>query len=321
MGLLIEGHWHDEWYDTESTRGRFVRWESTFRNWVTADGSSGFKAEPGRYHLYIGLICPWAHRTAIFRKLKGLEEAISVSIVEPAMGAEGWYFAGGPGTIPDSVNGATHLHEIYTAVEPDFSGRVTIPVLWDKKEGTIVNNESSEIIRMLNTEFDAFGNAELDLYPEDLRAAIDALNGVIYETVNNGVYRCGFATTQEAYEEAFEALFETLDDLETRLRQDRYLLGDRPTEADWRLFPTLVRFDLAYYGNFKCNKRRLVEYPNLWAYTRDLYQIPGIAETVDADHIKRGYYGNARTNPTGVVPKGPAIDFTAPHGRSEPAVP
>jgi len=315
MGMLVDGQWTDAWYDTEKTGGRFERWTSAFRDAVTADGSSPFKAEAGRYHLYIAYACPWAHRTLIFRALKGLEDAISVDVVAPAMGGEGWFFTDYPGSTPDTLNGARHLHEVYTKAEPTYSGRVTVPVLWDRREATIVNNESSEIIRMFNTAFDGFARADVDLYPAALRAEIDAINAVVYDTVNNGVYKCGFATSQEAYEEAFDALFQTLDELEARLGRDRYLVGKRITEADWRLFPTLVRFDLAYHGAFKCNKRRLVDYPNLWAYCRELYQMPGIAETVNFDHIKRGYYGIAQVNPTGIVPKGPEIEFTAPHDR------
>ncbi len=316
MGLLVDGKWQDRWYDTESTGGKFVRSDSAFRDWVTADGSSGFKAEPGRYHLYVSLACPWASRALIFRKLKGLEEAIGLSVVDPHMGSNGWEFSEGPGCIPDTVNGARYLYEIYTKAKPDYTGRVTVPVLWDKQRQTIVNNESSDIIRMLNRAFDEFGNPDLDFYPEALRADIDAVNDVVYDTVNNGVYKAGFATKQEAYEEAFDALFATLDDLDHRLGRSRYLVGDRITEADWRLFTTLVRFDPVYYGHFKCNRRRLIDYPNLWPYTRDLYQVPGVAETVDFDHIKRHYYGSHATiNPTGIVPKGPEIDFWAPHRR------
>jgi len=316
MGLLVDGKWQDRWYDTESTGGKFVRAASAFRDRVVADGSSGFRAEPGRYHLYVSLACPWASRALIFRKLKGLEEVIGLSIVDPHMGKNGWGFSDGPGCIPDTVNGARYLYEIYTRAKPDYTGRVTVPVLWDKQRQTIVNNESSDIIRMLNDAFDEFGNPDLDFYPESLRGDIDAVNEVVYDNVNNGVYKAGFATTQEAYEQAFDALFATLDDLDERLGRSRYLVGDRITEADWRLFTTLVRFDPVYYGHFKCNLRRLIDYPNLWPYTRDLYQVPGVAETVDFDHIKQHYYGSHETiNPTGIVPKGPEIDFEAPHGR------
>jgi len=326
MGLLIDGVWHDRGYDTESTGGRFLRRDAQFRNWVTPDGApgpsgeGGFEAEPGRYHLYVSYACPWAHRTLIFRKLKGLEEAIPVSVVHWHMGAEGWEFRDGPGCTPDTANGARYLRDVYVKATPDYSGRVTVPVLWDTKRGTIVSNESSEIIRMFNAAFDSLGDTRsglaLDFYPEALRAEIDGINATVYATVNNGVYRAGFATSQDAYEEAFDALFETLDDLEQRLARQRYLLGERLTEADWRLFTTLLRFDPVYVGHFKCNKRRLVDTPNLWGYTRELYQMPGIAETVNLDHIKHHYYGSHQSiNPSGIVPKGPEIDFTEPHGR------
>ncbi len=324
MGLLIDGAWRDAWYDTEKTGGRFVRQESAFRNWVTADGApgptgdGGFKAEPGRYHLYVSLACPWAHRTLIFRTLKGLEDMISVSVVNPLMLDEGWTFAPGDGVIGDTINGRRRLHEVYTAADPAYTGRVTVPVLWDRKSATIVNNESAEIIRMFNAAFDGVGATVPDFYPEALRNEIDALNESIYERVNNGVYRAGFATTQSAYEEAVSALFAELDALEDRLSGQRYLAGARLTEADWRLFTTLVRFDAVYFGHFKCNRRRLVDYPNLWGWTRELYQMPGIAETVDLRHIKEHYYRSHRTiNPTGIVPVGPEIDFAAPHGREK----
>ena len=316
MGLLVEGQWRDEWYDTKSTGGRFVRKDAAFRNRLTADGSSGFKAEADRYHLYVSLACPWAHRTLIFRKLKRLEGVISLSVVDPLMAEQGWTFSKGPGCIPDDVNGAKYLHQIYTKAKSDYTGRVTVPVLWDKKTGTIVNNESSEIIRMFNAEFDAFGDASLDFYPEKLRGEIDTINARVYENVNNGVYKCGFATTQEAYEEAFVALFTTLDALEARLRRQRYLVGPGITEADWRLFTTLVRFDAVYVGHFKCNLRRIADYPSLSNYLRELYQFPGVAETVNLDHIKRHYYESHRTiNPTGIVPMGPELDLRAPHNR------
>jgi putative glutathione S-transferase len=316
MGLLVDGVWQDTWYDTRATGGRFVRAESQFRNHVTADGSSGFGPEAKRYHLYVSLACPWAHRTLIFRALKRLEGVISLSVVDPFWGERGWAFGDTPGAIPDTVNGATALSEIYVKARPDYTGRVTVPVLWDKLTGTIVNNESSEIIRMFNGAFDAFGDASQDFYPAPLRDEIDALNAVIYETVNNGVYRAGFATRQEAHDEAVDALFATLDELEARLGRERYLVGGRITEADWRLFTTLVRFDPVYHGHFKCNLRRLVDYPNLWAYVRELYQLPGVAETVNMSHIKTHYYGSHTSlNPTGIVPKGPVVDFTEPHGR------
>jgi putative glutathione S-transferase len=313
MGLLIDGRWHDQWYDTKSTGGAFKRQESAFRNWITADGSSGFKAEPGRYHLYVSLACPWAHRTLIFRKLKKLEEAVTVSVVEPLMLENGWELA--PGA--DPVNGKRFLYQVYTEVKSDMTGRVTVPVLWDKHKRTIVNNESAEIIRMLNSEFNAFGDASLDFYPEELRAGIDEINAYVYDRVNNGVYKTGFATDQGVYEAAFDRLFEALDTLEERLGTQRWLVGDRQTEADWRLFTTLVRFDPVYVGHFKCNLRRIQDYPNLSNYLRDLYQTGGVKETVSLDHIKRHYYGSHKTiNPTGIVPKGPALDYDAPHDRN-----
>ena len=321
MGLLVDGTWHESWYDTDKSDGCFERFESTFRNWITADGAAGpsgrggFMAEAGRYHLYVANSCPWAHRSLIWRKLKGLEGAISISIADSRKHREGWHFREGKGLIPDTVNGATHLHQIYTKAEPRYSGRVTVPTLWDRETGTIVNNESAELIRMFNSAFDSIGAVELDLYPEDLRDEIDALNDRIYRTVNNGVYRAGFATSQQAYEEAVGPLFETLGWLDERLGDQRYLLGDSPSEADWRLFPTLIRFDLAYHGNFKCNLRRVQDYPNLWGYTRDLYQRPGIADTIDLDQMKAGYYTIAAVNPTQIVPVGPKINFWQPHGR------
>lgn len=323
MGLLVDGVWRDQWYDTSSTGGRFVRAASRFRSWITADGApgpsgeGGFAAERGRYHLYVSYACPWAHRTLIYRALKGLEDAISVSVVHWRMLEHGWTFDEGPGVVRDIADPpARFLHEIYTRADPAYSGRVTVPVLWDKRRGTIVNNESSEIIRMLNGAFDGVGASPGDFYPAELRAEIDALNARVYETVNNGVYRCGFATSQAAYDEAIGPLFETLDALDARLATSRYLLGDRVTEADLRLLPTLLRFDLVYVGHFKCNVRRLVDYPHLWPYTRDLFQLPGVAETFHPDHAKRHYYESHRTlNPAGVVPLGPLLDFRAPHGR------
>jgi len=328
MGLLIDGVWKDQWYDTKGSGGEFVRGESVFRNWVTSDGSpgpsgqGGFRAEPGRYHLYVSLACPKAHRTLIFRKLKRLESIISVSIVDPLMGENGWAFAAPDGSLSsgstrDDLFGSRYLYDIYLRANPRFSGRVTVPVLWDKNRATIVNNESSEIIRMLNSAFDEYGDASLDLYPQDLRTEIDRINALVYPNVNNGVYRCGFATTQAAYEKAFDSLFAALDQLEQRLAHTRYLAGSRMTEADWRLFTTLVRFDAVYYGHFKCNLRRIVDYPNLWNYLRDLYRVPGVAETVNLAQIKRRYYASHATiNPTRIVPKGPALDFNAPHDRS-----
>ncbi len=303
-------------------KGEFIRSESSFRNWVTKDGSAGpgggagFAAEPGRYHLYVSYACPWAHRTLIFRVLKGLQDVISVSVVHPLMPSESWVFGEYPGATEDHVNHAHYLYENYLKADPGFDGLVTVPVLWDRKQETIVNNESSEIIRMLNSAFDAYGNSETDYYPESLRVEIDAINDVVYENVNNGVYRAGFATTQEAYDKVFLQLFDTMDFLEERLSKQRYLVGNQITEADWRLFTTLVRFDAVYYNHFKTNKKRLIDYPNLWAYTRELYQVPGVAETVNMDHIKRHYFGSHRSiNPTGIVPKGPEIDFMLPHVR------
>jgi putative glutathione S-transferase len=296
--------------------GRFVRQDSRFRDSVTADGSSGFPAEPGRYHLYVSLACPWAHRTVIVRRLKGLEDVISMSVVDPVRDERGWAFREGRGHGADPVNGFAFLSEAYRSSDPSFSGRVTVPVLWDRRTGRVVNNESAEILRMLNSEFDAWGDAGLDLYPEALREEIDAVNDGVYRDVNNGVYRAGFATTQEAYEEAFDALFVALEGLDRRLAGRRYLLGDRITEADWRLFTTLIRFDAVYVGHFKCNLRRIVDHAALWPYLRDLYQVPGVSETVDFDHIKRHYYvTHGSINPTGIVPKGPALDLNQPHGR------
>lgn len=316
MGLLVDGEWKDRWYDTESNDGRFVRKDSSFRSWVKADGSTPFAPEAGRYHLYVSLACPWAHRALILRKLKGLEDAISISVVDPYMGEFGWTFSDARGAIPDFVNGRNQLHEIYTMADPGYTGRVTVPVLWDRKRSTIVNNESAEIIRMLNSEFDAIGDASVDFHPESLRAEIDEVNAFVYPRVNNGVYRCGFATTQHAYDEAFDELFSALDVLDARLSNRRFLVGDQPSEADWRLFTTLIRFDPVYVGHFKCNLRRIADYEHLSGYLRDLYQTPGVAETVDLDHIKSHYYGSHGTiNPSGVVPKGPLLELDAPHGR------
>lgn len=315
MGMLVKGVWRDVGYDTKA--GEFLRNESVFRDRVTADGSSGFRAEPGRYHLYVSLACPWAHRTLILRAIKGLEDSISVSVVDPYMGPDGWRFSDRPGCARDSVNGATRLHEIYVKAKGDYTGRVTVPVLWDRGTATIVNNESAEIIRMLNREFNAFASRGLpDLYPDSLRPEIDRWNALIYSTVNNGVYRAGFATTQDKYEAAVRSLFETLNIIEEHLGGHRYLCGTQLTEADWRLFTTLVRFDAVYYGHFKCNLRRLSDFQSLSDYARELYQVPGIAATVDMGQIKEHYYSShARINPTGIVPIGPRIDFTAPHNR------
>jgi putative glutathione S-transferase len=324
MGLLQDGNWVDKWYDTAATKGRFVRSRSAFHNWVTPDGSAGpsgaagFKAEAGRYHLYVSLACPWAHRTLILRKLKNLEDKISLSVVHWLMLERGWTFDEGEGVIGDPINDAQQLYDVYIAADPVYSGRVTVPVLWDRESATIVNNESAEIMRMLNSAFDGLdGVSRLDFYPAELRDEIDSLNERIYDSVNNGVYRCGFATTQDAYEEAVGPLFETLDWLDRRLAERRYLTGDTITEADWRLFTTLLRFDSVYFSHFKANIRRIVDFPNLWPYTRDLYQQDHIADTVNFRHIKGHYYGSHRgINPTGIVPAGPAIDFTEPHGRS-----
>ena len=320
MGLLVNGAWQEDISRTKE--GRFIRPAPIFRNFVTRDGSpgpsseGGFAAETGRYHLYISLACPWAHRTLIFRALKKLESAVSVSITEPLYGKTGWEFGTARSGTSDTVNGKTTLAEIYLLADPRYTGRVSVPVLWDRKRRTIVNNESSEIIRMLNSAFDAFTDERTDYYPAQLRGEIDAVNDMIYTNINNGVYRAGFATSQEAYEEAAYGIFDTLDKIEERMSRRRFLTGRHLTEADWRLFTTLVRFDTVYYSHFKCNLRRIADYPNLWNYTRDLYQVPGVAETVSIDHIKRHYYGSQRqVNPTGIVPIGPQIDFTAPHDR------
>ncbi|HKJ95097.1 MAG TPA: glutathione S-transferase family protein, partial [Gammaproteobacteria bacterium] len=316
MGMLIDGVWRDRWYDTESTGGRFVRPDSAFRDRISADPEARFPAEAGRYHLYVSLACPWAHRTLIMRRLKGLEDVIGVSVVHPYMGENGWQFADYPGSTGDDLYGLDYLYQLYARAKPDYTGRVTVPTLWDRKTETIVNNESAEILRMLNSEFDAFAKPAPDFYPPDLRADIDAINALVYDRVNNGVYKTGFATSQDAYEEAVGRLFSALDHLEARLSEQRYLAGDRLTEADWRLFTTLVRFDPVYVGHFKCNLRRLVDYPHLWAYTRELYQMPGVSKTVSLDHIKRHYYTSHPTiNPTRIIPMGPEIDFDEPHCR------
>ncbi len=324
MGKLVDGKWHDVWYETKNTGGHFVRQDAGFRNWITHDGSpgpsgeGGFAPEKGRYHLYVSLACPWAHRTLIFRKLKSLEEFVSISVVNFLMGADGWTFEDGVGVVADSLHGSQYLHQVYVKSDPNYTGRVTVPVLWDKKKNCIVSNESSEIIRMFNSAFDDVGAAEGDYYPEPLRGIIDEVNNRVYGTLNNGVYRCGFATTQDAYEDAFDKLFATMDWLEDRLSKQRYLAGGQVTEADWRLFTTLVRFDAVYVSHFKTNKKRLVDYANLWAYTRELYQWPGVAGTVDMHHIKQHYYRSHTTiNPTRVVPKGPDIDFDEPHHRDQ----
>ena len=323
MGLLVEGVWHDQGYDTSKTGGKFVRTDAKFRNWVTPDGApgpsgeGGFKAEAGRYHLYVSYACPWAHRALILRAVKGLEDLIDVSVVHPDMLSDGWSFATDfPGATGDRRAGHAFLREVYLEAAPKFSGRVTVPVLWDKETGTIVSNESSEILRMFNSAFDGITGDHQDFPPPQLRLAIEPVNARIYDTLNNGVYKSGFATTQAAYEEAVHPLFETLDWLEKRLSSRRYLMGARVTEADWRLFPTLVRFDAAYYGHFKCNIRRIVDYPNLWGYLRELYQWGGVSGTVNFDHIKRHYhYSHESINPYRIVPVGPALDFHQPHGR------
>lgn len=323
MGLLVDGVWNDVWYDTSKTGGRFERSESQFRDFITLDGAPAegrtrsFKAEPGRYHLYVSYACPWAHRTLIFRKLKKLEHVISFSVVHHFMGENGWTFLKADGATGDELYGLEYLHQIYIKADPHYSGRVTVPVLWDKKTETIVSNESAEIIRMLNEVFDEWGDASVDLYPKPQRVQIDAMNDLVYPNINNGVYRAGFATTQRAYEEAFEQLFSTLDELENILSRHRYLLGNQQTEADWRLFTTLVRFDAVYVGHFKCNLRRIEDYPNLSNYLHDLYQVPGIAETVNMQHIKAHYYGSHKTiNPMGIIPQGPELDLTRSHDRN-----
>jgi glutathionyl-hydroquinone reductase len=323
MSLMINGELSDRWLEAEREEGAFVRKDSMFRNWVTPDGrpgpsgEGGFEAEPGRYHLYVSHACPWSHRTVIFRKLKKLEDVIPMSVVHPYMGDKGWKFEAYPGATQDKANGSKYLYEVYKLARDDYTGIVQVPVLWDTKQGTIVNNESSEIIRMFNSAFEAYTDVCTDYYPENLRARIDDINQLVYTYVNNGVYRCGFATAQRAYEEAFDRLFETLDELEARLARQRYLVGSTPTEADWRLLPTLVRFDPVYYSHFKCNLRRIVDYPNLSNYLRDLYQHPGIAETVNFDHIKQHYYtSHPSINPNRLIPKGPALDLWAPHDRA-----
>ena len=316
MGLLVDGQWVDQWYDTKKTGGRFVRTQTQFRNWITADGSAGptgqagYKAEADRYHLYVSLACPWASRTLMIRTLKGLEDMISISVVHPLMLEHGWTFEEGEGVIGDPIFQARYLHEVYTAVKPDYTGRVTVPVLFDKKTKTIVNNESSEIIRMLNTAFDGLGAKSGNYVPDQWLEEIDAVNDFVYHRINNGVYKAGFATKQEVYEEEVASLFAALDQMEERLAGQDYLVGNRLTEADIRLFTTLVRFDAVYFGHFKCNLKPLTAYPKLWAYTKRIYQLPGIAQTVNFDHIKRHYYGSHKTiNPTGVIPMGPTLDW------------
>jgi len=323
MGQLIDGVWSDAWYDTKSTGGAFKRSTAKFRNWITADGSpgpsgeGGFPAQAGRYHLYVSYACPWAHRALIFRALKGLTDLIGVSVVHPDMLSDGWSFETDfDGATGDTLYGLPFARDIYLKADPQISGRVTVPILWDTERETIVSNESSEIIRMLNSAFDGLTGNPDDYWPQDLRDAIEPVNARIYDTVNNGVYKSGFATTQEAYEEAVLPLFDSLDWLEDRLAQNRYLMGDRLTEADWRLFTTLIRFDPVYHGHFKCNRARIVDYPNLWGHTRELYQWPGVADTVHMDHITRHYhYSHETINPHRIVPVGPRLDYDAPHGR------
>ncbi|OZB06824.1 MAG: glutathione-dependent reductase [Idiomarina sp. 34-48-12] len=316
MGLLVDGKWQDKWYDTDSTGGKFERSAAQFRNWIEADPNATFPAQSGRYHLYVSYACPWAHRTLIFRQLKGLEQHITVSVVHPLMLENGWEFAEQP--LIDDLYSLDFLYQLYLKADSEYSGRVTVPVLWDKQQQTIVSNESADIIRMLNSAFNEITGNTLDFYPDVLQSDIDTINDFVYDRVNNGVYKCGFATQQTAYEEAFEALFDALDELEARLAKQAYLVGDTLTEADWRLFTTLVRFDAVYVGHFKTNKRRIVDYPNLWNYVKALYQVPGIADTVVMTHIKQHYYGSHHMiNPTGIVPVGPQIDFLASHTRKE----
>lgn len=323
MGLLVDGKWQDKWYDTKSTDGAFKRSAAKFRNWITADGTAGpsgeagFKAESGRYHLYVSYACPWAHRALIFRALKGLEDHITISAVHPDMLGEGWTFEDDfDGATGDTLFGYPYARDVYTRADPKFTGRVTVPILWDKTQNTIVSNESSEIIRMFNSAFDGITGNTDDYWPTELRDAIEAVNDRIYDTFNNGVYKAGFATTQAAYDAAIVPLFETLDWIEDILTKNRYLIGDRITEADWRLFTTLVRFDPVYHQHFKCNRKRIVDYPNIWAYTRELYQQPGVAGTVNFDHIVRHYhYSHDTINPNRIIPINPVLDFDAPHGR------
>ena len=327
MGLLVDGVWQDKWYDTESTGGKFKRQEAKFRNWITHDGTAGptgtdgFKAETGRYHLYVSYACPWAHRTLIFRAIKKLTDHISISVVHPDMLGEGWTFKTDTyGATGDTLYGLPFARDIYTRTDPQCTGRVTVPILWDKERETIVSNESSEIIRMLNTAFNDITGDTQDFWPKHLHPEIAPINDRIYDTFNNGVYKCGFATSQEAYDAAIGPLFNTLDWLEDHLATNRYLLGDHLTEADWRLFTTLVRFDPVYHLHFKCNRRRIIDYPHLWAYTRELFQWPGVAETVNFDHIVRHYHFSHDTiNPSRIIPVNPDLDFTQPHGRAKPS--
>ncbi|MDG3085078.1 glutathione S-transferase family protein [Vibrio hannami] len=323
MGLLVNGVWHDKWYDTKSSKGTFQREDAQLRNWITVDGSAGptgeggFKAESGRYHLYVSLACPWAHRTLIFRKIKGLEEHITVSVVSPDMLENGWTFDKSNHSTGDHLFDYDFLHQVYTRNKSDYSGRVTVPVLWDKKLNRIVSNESSEIIRMFNSAFDEVTGNTLDFYPAELASEIEEVNNFVYHNINNGVYKAGFATSQEAYVDAYTALFDALGQLEEKLADQRYLIGDQITEADWRLFTTLIRFDAVYVGHFKCNQKQIEQYKNIRGYMRELYQYVGVAETVDFYHIKRHYYfSHTMINPTQVVPLGPDIDYMSEHGRS-----
>ena len=319
MGQLVDGVWHDIWYDTTKSGGAFERSTAKFRNWITADGSTKFQAESGRYHLYVSLACPWAHRTLIFRQIKDLTAHISVDVVHPDMLSDGWTFASDwPGATGDRLFGLPFARDIYLRADPKISGRVTVPILWDKHQQTIVSNESSEIIRMFNSAFDRLTGNTMDFCPQELYEAMELINQRIYDTLNNGVYRCGFATTQAAYNAAVGPLFDTLDWLEDRLSRKRYIMSDRLTEVDWRLFPTLLRFDNVYHLHFKCNRKRIIDYPNLWAYTRELYQYEGIAETVNMDHIIRHYhYSHDTINPNRIIPINPDIDWNAPHGRGD----
>jgi glutathionyl-hydroquinone reductase len=332
MGLLIDGEWHDRWYDTETTGGEFVREDSGFRHWISADGrrpegqDRSHPAAAGRYHLYVSYACPWAHRTLILRRLKGLDSLIGVSVVDPEMLEHGWSFSQRFALNHDPLHGVRHLYQLYQRARPDYTGRATVPVLWDRVENTIVSNESAQILRMFNEAFDGLTGNELDFYPKPLRERIDAHNELVYSNINNGVYRCGFATRQSAYERAYGRLFDALDEVEEILGRQRYLCGNRITEADWRLFTTLLRFDPVYYGHFKCNRQRIADFPHLSGYLRELYQVPEISDTVHLDHIKRHYYYSHHTiNPTRIVPLGPRLALDAAHdrerlGKPEPAL-
>ena len=318
MGLLVDGKWQDKWYDTSKNGGKFERQASKFRDKVSNEDGSTFPAESDRYHLYVSLACPWAHRALIFRKLKGLESHIDVSVVHPEMLEQGWEFKDYPGSTGDKLYGFDYAHQIYTKAKPEITTRVTVPILWDKQTETIVNNESAEIIRIFNSGFNSLTNNDDDYYPEALREEIDTINNTVYHDINNGVYKAGFATTQEAYEEAVTALFDSLYRVEERLSKQRYLVGNQITEADWRLFTTLIRFDAVYHGHFKCNKKQIADYPNIYGYMKELYQVPGVAETVNFDHIKRHYYySHTMINPTQVIPVGPEQDLMSPHGRDK----